>query len=208
MTNSRERLKEYWDLVILKKMPPHAHFHKVEDELKEHYALLVWSWKRFLLPLVLLYIVLGLVFKSYILAPLFISLLVFFYSNFLPDVDILVNKPQNNERESLWYELYFPLCFAPIFLYYVMTGKANPLYSNKNRPFHNVYTIFVWGFFLLIISSLFWPDDLLKKIMLPLFGMAGFSLHLMIDGIINMFWLRNKPEMNWDKKENLEETKK
>ncbi|MEI6238557.1 MAG: hypothetical protein WCP15_03430 [bacterium] len=192
MTKTRERLREYWDLVILKRIPPHAHFHKVEEELKEHYSLLIWSWKRFLLPLIILYIVLGIVFKINILAPLFISLLALFYSNFLPDVDILINKPNEDGRESLWFETSFLLCFAPIFIFYVMNGKANPLFSSKHRAFHNISTIFIWGFFLLIVSSLFWPDDMIKRLMLPLFGMAGFSFHLMVDGIIDLFWIKKK----------------
>ncbi|MCC6448079.1 MAG: hypothetical protein IT215_05275 [Chitinophagaceae bacterium] len=199
MTNTKNRLKEYWDNVVLKRIPPHAQFHKVEDELKEHYTLLMWAWKSFLLPLILLYFILGLIFQSHILGSLFLSLLVFLYSNFLPDSDILINRPQNNEKESLWYEIYFLLCFAPLVLYYIVKGKATPLYSTRPRPFHNLKTAIVWGAFLLIIASLFWPDDLLKKLMLPLFGMAGFSFHLMVDGIINLFWIKNKPPVDWSK---------
>ena len=201
MIKTRERLKEYWDFVILKKIPPHAHFGKVEDELKEHFSLLMWSWKKFLLPLIIIYIILGVIFKSYILGSLFLSLLVFFYSNFLPDTDILIKKTESNDRESIWYEIYFLLFFAPVFCFYVLKGKADPLYSSRYRPFHNLKTAFVWGVFLLIISSLFWPDDLLKKIMFPLFGIAGFSLHLMVDGIINLFWIRHKPEVDWSSKD-------
>ena len=185
----------------MKRIPPHAQFHKVEDELREHYNLIIWAWKSFLLPLIILYFVLGIIFHNHILGSLFLSLLVFFYSNFIPDADILVSRPQKNEKESMWYELYFLLCFAPIFLYYVMKGRANPLYSIKPRPFHHLVVIFVWGFFLLIISSLFWPDDMLNKMMFPIFGMAGFSFHLMVDGILNFFWLRNKPEIDWSKKD-------
>ncbi len=208
MTNTKERLKEYWDAVVLKKIPPHAQFHKVEDEIREHYSLLAWLWKSFLLPLIALYFILGIVFHNHILGSLFLSLLVFFYSNFLPDADILVNRPQDNERESLWYELYFLLFLTPIFLFYVMKGRANPLYTIKPRPFHNFSSVIAWGIFLLIISSLFWPDDTLKKLMLPLFGMAGFSFHLMVDGVLNFFWLKKKPEIDWDKKTVSEEIKK
>jgi hypothetical protein len=178
MIKTRERLKEYWDEVVLKRIPPHAQFHKVEDELTEHYTLLLWTWERFLLPLIAIYLILGIFFHIHILASLFISLLFFIYSNFIPDADILVTKIEGEERESLWYELYFLLCFAPISLYYMIQGKAAPLYSRTYRPFHNIRTVFVWGAFLFLISSLFWPDDLLKRVMLPFFGMAGFSFHL------------------------------
>ncbi|MFH1454900.1 MAG: hypothetical protein ABIF22_01100 [bacterium] len=201
MMNTKERLKEYWDAVISNKIPPHAHFHKVGDEIKEHYSLLVWAWKSFLLPLIALYLILGIVFHNHILGSLFLSLLVFFYSNFLPDADVLVNRPENHERESLWYELYFLLCLTPVFLFYVMKGRANPLYTEKQKPFHNLSSIVVWGVFLFIISLLFWPDDMLKKLMLPLFGMAGFSFHLMVDGILNFFWLKNRSDTDCAKKE-------
>lgn len=193
MLNTKEYLKEYWNNVILKKISPHAEFHKVEDELKEHYTLLLWAWKRFLLPLIILYLVMSVIFHTNILGSLFVSLIFFIYSNFLPDSDILVAQSEDG-KESVWYEIYFLLCFAPIFLYYTIQGKSSKLYSKSHRPFHNIKTIFIWGIFLFIIGSIFWPEDLLKKIMLPLFGMAGFAFHLMVDGLLNFFWLKNRPQ--------------
>lgn len=75
-----------------------------------------------------------------------------------------------------------------------MKGKANPLYSAETRPFHNISSVFVWGIAIFLVSSLFWPNDNLQRLMLPLFGMAGFAFHLVVDGILSFFWIKNKEE--------------
>jgi len=187
MTKTLNKFQEYWDNLLSEKLPPFAHFGKVKDELTEHFFLLRIMWKRFLLPLVVFYLIMSYIFDVYILGSLFLSLLIFVYSNFLPDLDIFVKKPDGTERESLWYEKYFLLLFSPIFVYYVFTGEAHPIYSSEHRPFHNIKSIIIWGLFLYFIGSIFWPDVELKRIMFSVFGIAGFVFHLMVDGIIKIF---------------------
>lgn len=192
MVNTKKRIKEYWDGVLMKKMPPTAQFEKVSDELKEHYDFLVMMWKDFLLPIVVFYFIMGIVLDKHILGPLFLSFLVFIYSNLLPDSDIFIQFPKEKERESLWYEQYFLLFFVPIYFYYIIKNRANPIFSKVMRPFHNVKTIFIWGAFLLFVGYLFWPDSLLNQIMFSLFGMVGFAFHLAVDGIIKFYRIRIK----------------
>lgn len=183
MQNTKKRLHEYWDELIYSKLPPAAHFTKVHDEVKEHYFLIALTWKRVILPLVVFYVVMSFVFDTYIAGSLFLSLLIFIYGNFIPDSDIFI-KTTGEEKESLWYEKYFILCFAPVFLYYILKGEASPVYSREQRPFHNLRAVFIWTVFLYIIGSLFWPDILLKRIMFAVFGSAGFLFHLSVDGVI------------------------
>ena len=180
MNRTKRRLSRYWDEIILKAIPPYAKFKKMEDEIKEHFNFINWMFKRILLPLIVFYVVIGLILNTNVLGSLFISLLVFVYSNFLPDTDFLIKKTRNKSKDSLWYEKYSLLFFAPVIMYYIIAGRARPLYSIEDRCFHNFRTVVVYGIFLFIVGSIFWTDAL-KRLMLPAFGMLGFVFHLMVD---------------------------
>ena len=181
MDKTKKRLSRYWDRIFLRAIPPYVRFEKVEKELEEHFNFLKWMFKRVVLPLILFYVVMSLVFNMNVFGSLFISFIIFIYSNFLPDVDFLIKRTIQKNRDSLWYEKYFLLFFAPVVIYYVIRGRAKPLYSLEDRCFHNFRTVLVYGFFLLIVGSIFWPETL-KRVMLPLFGMMGFIFHLIVDG--------------------------
>lgn len=186
MTKTLNKFQEYWDNLLSEKLPPFASFNKVKDEVLEHYFLLRIMWKRFLLPLIIFYLVLSFVLDTYALGSLVLSLLIFVYSNFLPDLDIFIKKPDGTERESLWYEKYFLLLFAPVFVYYVFTGDAHPLYSSKHRPFHNLESAVIWLVFLYFVGSVLWPDVALKRIMFAVFGFSGYLFTLMVDGVVRL----------------------
>ena len=185
MLKTKKRLSEYWDNLILNKIPPYAKFHKAEAEIKEHFSFLTLAFNRLIIPLVLIYIIVGFILKLDIFGSLFVSLIIFIYSNFLPDADFLFAYTADKKKESLWYERYFFLCFMPIVAYYILVGKARPLYSSSGRSFHNIRTIIIYGIFLLIIGSIFWSSTF-KTIMLAVFGVLGFAFHLMVDKIIRI----------------------
>jgi hypothetical protein len=191
MKKTKQRLSDYWDKILLKRIPPYAKFKKVESEIKEHFNFVGWMFKRIIIPSIVFYVVIGLVLNINVFGSLFISLLVFLYSNFLPDLDFLIKNTKNKSKDSLWYEKYSLLFFAPVIMYYIIAGRAKPLYSIENRPFHNFKTVIVYGIFLFIVGSIFW-DDTIKRLMLPIFGMLGFIFHLMVDRKFNETNLENK----------------
>lgn len=182
MKKSRKRLSEYWDNLILKFIPPYAKFNKLEEEIKEHFNFLGIMFKRIILPLILIYVLIALILNLNIFGSLFISLLIFLYSNFLPDSDFLVKRA--NKHESLWYERYTLMFFLPLVFYYVILGKAKPIISKKARCFHNIESALVWAIFLFVIGNIFWNESL-KIIMFTSFGFIGYCLHLLVDGTIN-----------------------
>ncbi|MBI4177615.1 MAG: hypothetical protein HY516_04605 [Candidatus Aenigmarchaeota archaeon] len=126
------------------------------------------------------YLVIGTALDTRVFASLFISLFVFLYSGFLPDIGYLVKKTNNRRKGWTLREKYALLFFAPVFLYYVIAGRARPLFSTEERPYHNFKTAFVYGAFLFAVGMFFW-DELLKAIMLSVFGFLGFSVHLLVD---------------------------
>jgi len=180
MNKTRRKFAEYWDRIIFIRMPSYATFKKMNKELVEHFNFLEWAFKRIVLPIIVFYALVGLVFEINLFGSIFLSLLIFFYSNLLPDVDVLFKKTNRKALDSLWYEKYSLLFFAPIIVYYVISGRQRPLYSISNRPFHNFRTVLVYGAFLFVVGSIFWMDAL-RRAMFPIFGMLGFSFHLIID---------------------------
>jgi hypothetical protein len=186
MKKTKKRLSEYWDNIIASRIPPHNNFAKAHRELKEHFTFVTWMFKRIVLPLIVFYVFIGLIFDMNIFGSLFVSLLVFIYSNFLPDTDFLIKKTRKSEEESLWYEKYLLLFFAPVIIYYAIAGRARPIYSMQDRCFHNFTTLIIYGAFLFVVGTIFWPETL-KRLMLPAFGMIGFVFHLMVDkGLYNI----------------------
>ncbi len=180
MEKTREKLSVYWDRIISKAIPHHTKFSDFEKELKEHFNFIDWAFKRIILPILIFYIGASLILKTNIFGPIFTFLIIFLYSNFLPDIDFLIRKTSNKKTESLWYDRYFFLFFAPIVIYYIIGGRAKPLYSTKERSFHNLKTAFIYGIFLFILGTIFWQETH-TRITLPILGMLGFILHLAVD---------------------------
>lgn len=180
MKRTKKKLNEYWDEIIAKAIPSYVEFKKMEDEIKEHFNFIKWMFKRIVLPLILFYVVLGLLLDMNIFGSLFISMIIFLYSNFLPDIDFLIKKTKDEKEDSLWYEKYLLLFFAPIIMYYIIAGRARPLYSIKERCFHNFNSAVIWGIFLFIVGSIFWSETL-NRVMFPIFGVTGFVFHLLVD---------------------------
>lgn len=147
--------------------------------------------ERILLPLVVLYIIFGFSINVNLFGPIILSLIVFFYSNFLPDVDFLIAQTDKEEEQSLWYEKYFVLFFAPIILYYVIIGRAKPVRDKKHRCFHNFKSLVFYTVFLFFLGNIFW-DENVKISILPVFGFLGYAFHLIVDGTLSLKIFKKK----------------
>ncbi|MBI2673010.1 hypothetical protein HYX19_02010 [Candidatus Woesearchaeota archaeon] len=187
MKKTKSKLSEYWDNLIAERIPLYIHFNKVEEEIKEHFTFLKWTFKRILLPIIVFYVIVGIFLRTNVLGSLVIALLIFLYSNFLPDIDFLMKEAKKEERVSKWYEKYALLFFAPIVIYYILDGRKKPIYTEKGKSFHNFKTALIYGIFLFIVGAILWQESI-KMLVLPFFGVLGFSFHLMVDGRIkNIF---------------------
>lgn len=188
MNKTETKLNEYWDELVAKRIPSYVDFKKIEDEIKEHFNFLRWAFKRIMLPIAIFYFAAGIIFfEMNVLGSLVIAFLVFLYSNFLPDIDFLMKETKDKNLDSKWYEKYSLLFFAPVVMYYILDGRKKPVYTTKGKFFHNIKTVIIYGTFLFIIGAILWQDSI-KMIILPIFGMLGFSFHLMVDGRIkNIF---------------------
>ena len=180
MRGTKIRVSRYWDKIILQHIPPYAKFSKFESEIKEHFTFVSWMFKRIVIPLAIFYIALGAIFGMNVLGSLLISLLIFFYSNFLPEIDTLIKAVPKGKKKSTSLQIYFFLFFAPISLYYIIAGRKEALYNSKDRCFHNFKSLVFYGAFLVIIGLVLWTN-IIKAIMLMTFGMLGFGFHLFVD---------------------------
>ena len=184
MEKTRSKVIEYWDELIGKKIPSYVELKKMEEEIKEHFTFLKWTFKRIILPLAIFYAIAGIFFfEINVLGSLVIALLIFLYSNFLPDIDFLMKETKDKKLASRGYEKYALLFFAPVIMYYILDGRKKPIYTLKGKYFHNFKTVLIYGAFLFIVGAILGQENL-KMIILPLFGMLGFSFHLMVDGRI------------------------
>ena len=175
MTRGEEKILNSF----LRSIHPYT-YEKVEEEIKEHFTILGFFIKRIIIPLALLYVIFGVIFNIDLFDSLFLALVIFIYSSLLPDADIFFRATKNKRQDSLWYDKLGMLFFAPVIVFYIFLGRARKMYTFSQRPFHNFSMIFVYGFFLLMISSIFWSTSL-EKASLPILGMMGYAIHLIID---------------------------
>jgi hypothetical protein len=158
---------------------------KLIEELKEHTNLLKWCFKRLIIPFIGFMIILSLMWNVDVMGLMLFSAITFFYGGFLPDIDILVRKTENQYEESLWYEKYMYLSIAPIILYYSLIGRAKPIYSVKSKCFHNVESAFIYSLLIFLISCIFW-HEFWMRIIPSATGFMGYLTHLIVDGFIGI----------------------
>lgn len=155
MNKTETKLNKYWDELVAKRIPSYVNFKKIEEEIKEHFNFLKWAFKRIILPIAIFYFIAGIIFfKMNVLGSLVIALLVFLYSNFLPDIDFLMKETKDKKLESKWYEKYSLLFFAPVVMYYILDGRKKPIYIIKGKFFHNIKTVTIYGIFLFAVGAI------------------------------------------------------
>ncbi|MCL5257816.1 MAG: hypothetical protein M1505_01105 [Patescibacteria group bacterium] len=153
-------------------------FDRVKAELSEHFSFIRFIFKRVLVPIIAIYMLVGLIFHIYVLDSLALSIIAFLYSNFLPDFDMIFK--QSNNPKNFWSNEYLVLFFAPIYLFYIFSENVEPPVSKRYRPFHRFRSFFAWGLFLLFLGFIFYRTWL-EKFSLLIFGLTGYFTHLLTD---------------------------
>ena len=157
---------------------------KLLSEIFEHSRALLWALKMVFLPLAVFYFVLGLFLNEYVVGSIFLSLIIFLYSNFLPDTDTFVSADFLKSAASKpvkKFEKYKLLIIAPVYIYYVLSEKIVPVKFNEIKPFHNLRCLIAWSIFLLFIGIIL-HASLFKAFFIMLFAASGYFTHLFIDG--------------------------
>jgi hypothetical protein len=111
---------------------------RMKEETSEHVHLAVRVFKWVVLPLSLIYVCTNFYFfRENALGSMLLGLLIFFYSNFLPDLPFIYREKKNSEEtEKLqWYKKYALLLFAPLLIWFLFSGMQQSWKTTDT--FHN-----------------------------------------------------------------------
>ncbi len=164
----------------------------MKAETFEHVHLLTKVFKWVVLPSSILYVcAMFYFFGQNALDSMFVGILLFFYSNFLPDLPaIFRRKVHRDVRDTFyenlpWYKTYALLLFAPFFIALLFCG-AEPNWSTT-ETFHNFKSLAIYGVFLFMLSLLVlaaFPisiGGITEVFFVPIYALLGYLTHLKVD---------------------------
>ena len=163
-------------------------------ETFEHVHLLTKVFKWIVLPSSVLYgCAMFIFFGQNALDSILLANLLFFYSNFLPDLPaIFRRKLYRDERNTFHedlptYKAYALLLFAPFFIVLLFCGKKSKW--RITETFHNFKSLIVYGAFLFTLSFLVLTvfrlsiGGIIEALFVPFFGLLGYLTHLKVDHV-------------------------
>lgn len=162
----------------------------IRKETSEHLRFLTKAFKWVVLPATLFHVCTAIYFfGENPLDSVSLGVLVFLYSNFLPDLpSAYTDRKDNGTTKPLpWYKKYPLLLFAPIFIWLLYSGVH--LRWKTTETFHNFKSLTIYALFLVLCGLLAFGDppisigDIAEVISLPLYGIAGYLAHLKVDKI-------------------------
>jgi len=163
---------------------------RMEEETTEHIHSMIKVFKWAILPLSLLYVFADFYFfGENAFDSMFWGVLVFFYSNFLPDLpSIFRRKKSSVETEDLpLYKKYALLLFAPLLIWFLFSGIQ--LKWKTTETFHDFKSLTIYGTFLLMMGFFAFVNfpinvgSITEILSLPLYGAVGYLTHLKVDKI-------------------------
>jgi hypothetical protein len=165
-------------------------FRKIRDETTEHIDYLSSALKKLVLPLSLCYLCLGFFFGNNVIDSLFLGILTFVYSHFLPDLlsPFRIKNRKKRNKDRPWFEKYALLLLAPLFIF-LLWGDGIPALRTTEH-FHNARSLGVYSIFLLLLGLIFYGNmplslgGILEVFSLTVFGFIGYLTHLKVDKIL------------------------
>jgi len=160
-------------------------FERIKEETEEHVSFMLKLFKKVIFPLSLFYALAGILLGENVLDSLTLAVILFFYSNFAPDLPAALRRKDSLEtsekRELPWYKKCGLLLFAPIFVYLLF--KDWELSSWRTfETFHSFKWLSVYGLFLLTLSlyTYSYPIEIFPPVV---YGLLGYLAHLKVDKI-------------------------
>jgi len=166
-------------------------FWRLEEETSEHVHMAVEVFEFIVLPFSIIYLFGNLFFlKENAFDSMLWGILIFFYSNFLPDLTCIYRKEKDKKRirDLPWYKKYAILLFAPLFVLLLFSNVHLSWKTTEN--FHNFKSLGIYGGFLLLWGFLVFGGfpislgQMTEMLVLPLYGAIGYLAHLKVDKIL------------------------
>jgi len=164
-------------------------FH-MEKETSEHVHSAIKVFKWIILPANLIYVFGAFYFfAENVLDSMLWGQLIFFYSNFLPDLPSIYRTKKDNgiTEDSKWYKKYALLLLAPLLIWMLFSDIR--LRYKTTETFHNFKSLILCGAFLLLFSLFVYGQlpisigNIIKILSFPFYGMIGYLTHLKIDKV-------------------------
>lgn len=164
-------------------------------ETFQHLYLLTEVFIWGVLPASILYVCLDFCFFGQnALDSMFLGILIFVYSSFLPDLPSIYRRRKTygdagaTTEDLSWYKKYALLLFTPLFIGALFLGIR--FKWKTAETFHNFKSLAVYGAFLLLLGVFAFGDfaisigDITEILSLPIYGLAGYLTHLKVDLIV------------------------
>jgi hypothetical protein len=161
-------------------------------ETFQHVYLLARVFKWVVLPASFLYVCWAFcLFGQNALDSMSLGMLIFVYSNFVPDMPSIYRRRKIycdigvTTEDLSWYKKYALLLFAPLFVGALFLGIR--LRWKTTETFHNFKSLAIYGVFLFILSVFAFADfpistgDIIEILSLPAYGLMGYLTHLKVD---------------------------
>ena len=155
----------------------------MEQETTAHFQLLVMTFKWLILPASVLYIFIGFWYLGVnTIDSTFWGLMLFVYSNFLPDLPAVFCRYQPRQPSQVLSASaqYLLLLFAPFFVWLVFSGISIPW--QPRDTFHDITATALYALFLLGLGMAMFGVNI-EACVFPLYGIAGYLTHLRVDQI-------------------------
>lgn len=161
---------------------------RMEEETLEHTRFLVKVFKWIILPASAAFVLIEyFFFGENALDSMLWGVLIFFYSNFLPDLPSVYRQKSEGE-DVKGYKKYAILLFAPLLIWFLFSGME--LKWKTSETFHNLKSLSVYGMFLFAVGFLAFIKfplsfgRVIEIFSFPFYGVAGYLTHLKVDKII------------------------
>jgi len=166
-------------------------FWRLEEETSEHVHMAVEVFEFIVLPFSLAYLLGDLfILKENALDSMLWGIMIFFYSNFLPDLTSIYRREKRETRtiDLPWYKKYAVLLFAPLFVLLLFSNIHLGWKTTEN--FHNFKSLTIYGGFLFLLGFMVFGGfpvslgQMTEMLVLPFYGAIGYLTHLKVDRII------------------------
>jgi hypothetical protein len=160
-------------------------------ETFEHVDSVIKVFKWIILPATFFYVMVNFWFLGEnALDSALLGILLFFYSNFLPDLPAIFRKKDNRdlgvvEKSLPWYKNCALLLLAPLFIGLFLCGMR---WRWKTiETFHNFKSLGIYVAFLSLIGAIAFSSfpigigDITESVSFPFYGLAGYLTHLRVD---------------------------
>jgi hypothetical protein len=163
---------------------------RMKEETFEHVRMAVEVFEVIVLPFSIVYLLGDFLFlKENAFDSILWGVVIFFYSNFLPDLTcVFRNEKSMNESQDLpWYKKYAILLFAPLFVLLLFSNVHLSWKTTEN--FHNLKSLIIYGSFLLLLGVAIFSGFTIsvgratEMLALPFYGTIGYLAHLRVDNV-------------------------